>query len=298
MRFLAMLLLLVGCPAVDDDDDSAAEDVCAHSNPGQVHVLTTGFRGSEGLCFSDDGRLFVGDEDLVAEVFADGTWAEVASVPAIIGLAWWNGSLLAASSDSGLNNDLDGVYRVDVDSGDVELIGQGIPGANFITVTPWDTLLVTDPRVDEIQELTAAGDVTTWLPDLLSPNGTAFTADRTALWSVTTYADPQPVWRTPITDGVAGVPVEVASFGAGDVSDGVAVGQSGALYVVQNIGGRVDRVLPDGTIELVADGVPWGASIAFGEGPDWDACSVYATSLFGPEIFQVEVGEPGLAPLR
>lgn len=296
MRF-ALLLLLIGCPAADDDD-SALPDACAHSEPGRVQVLTTGFRGSEGLTFSDDGRLFVGDQDLVAEVFPDGTWAEVASVPTVIGLAWWNGSLMAASSDSGVGNGLDGVHRIDADTGDVELVGEGIPGANFLTVTPWDTLLVTDPRVDAIQELTADGEVTTWLPDLLSPNGTAFTADRTAVWSVTTYADPQPVWRTPVTEGSAGVPVEVASFGAGDVSDGVAVGQSGDLYIVQNIGGRIDRVSADGQVELVADGVPWGASIAFGEGPDWDGCALYATSLFGPEIFVIDVGEPGLAPLR
>ena len=44
---------------------------------------------------------------------------------------------------------------------------------------------------------------------------------------------------------------------------------------------------------VLAEGIDFGASIAFGTG-DWDPCSVYATSLFGPEVFRVGVGVRGL----
>ena len=304
MRYLPMLLLLLpACSAAPEPEPEPG--ACADSSPGTVHVFATGFSGTEGITFSPDGRLFVSAGDVIAEVFPDGEWEQIATVGDSIGLAWWGDHLVVAASDSGLDNALDGVFRVDVDTGEVELIGDGIPGsndgiegANFITVTPWDTLLVSDPGLDVIQELTAEGDSSVWVEGVTSPNGTAFTDDGNALWAVSTFSDPAPIWQIPVDGVTAGEPTQVTGFAAGSVPDGVALGLSGDLYVAQNIGGRIDRVQPDGEHETLAEGVDWAASLAFGEGDDWDPCSIYATSLFGETLFRVEVGEEGLTPLR
>jgi sugar lactone lactonase YvrE len=298
MRALLPLLFLAACAPESVEPDPPDEvDPCADSDVGAMHVLSVGFDGSEGLTFSDDGRLFVGDSDMIAEIQPDGTWAQIATVPASIGLAWWGDRLMVASSDGGANPDADGVWSVDVDTGDVELFAN-IEGANFLTVSPWGSLIVSDPNVDRLLELDADGVSTTWLDGQISPNGTAFTEDGSALWVATTYADVQPVWRVPVDDGAAGSRESVAEFGAGDVGDGIALGASGAVYVAQNIGGRIDRVDPDGTVTTVSEQAAWAASLAFGEGEGWDACSVYVTSLFSEEIFRIEVGEVGLPPLR
>lgn len=301
MRRVLLLLSLAACvppgPGEEPPSPAPTPAPCEDSQVGATHVLASGFQGSEGLTFSDDGRLFVGDREVIAEVQPDGSWTQIATVPSSIGQAWWGDRLMVASSDSGLGDGADGVYSVDVDTGDVELFA-AIEGANFLTVSPWGTLIVTDPGLDAIVELDADGLVSPWLADHVSPNGTAFTAAGDALWIATTYADVQPVWRVPVEDGAAGSPESVAEFGAGDVGDGVALGASGALYVAQNIGGRVDRVAPDGGVTVVSVQAPWAASLAFGEGEGWDACSLYVTSLFSGDVFRIEVGETGLPPRR
>lgn len=283
----AFALLLLGCPAEPPSEDpTPAPDPCADADVGATEVLATGFAGTEGLTFSPDGRLFVGDAGVIAEIFPDGTWAQIATVPASIGLTWRGDRLLVASSDDGAGGPLDGVWSVDVDAGTAEVIATPT-GANFITVTPWGTLLLTDPNVDAVLELDGATE-STWIADHTSPNGAAFTPEGDALWIATTYADVQPVWRVPVVDGAAGTPEEIAAFGAGDVGDGVALGRNESLYVTQNIGGRIDRVDPDGTVELLSDQTPWAASAAFGVGPDWDGCSLYVTSLFSGDVFRVQ----------
>jgi sugar lactone lactonase YvrE len=293
-RVLPLIAVLAACPPAGEVEEPPP-DPCADSEVGATTVFATGFQGTEGLTFSNDGRLFVGDGDVIAEVQPDGTWEQVATVPGSIGQAWWGGRLMVASSDDGAG--ADGVYAVDVDSGDVQLFAS-VEGANFLTVSPWGTLIVTDPGLDRVLEVDGDGAVTPWIAELISPNGTAFTADGGALWIATTYATVQPVWRVPVVDGAAGTPVAVAEFGSGDVGDGVALGASGALYVGQNIGGRIDRVGPDGAVSTISRGTPWAASLAFGEGEGWDVCSVYVTSLFSSDVFRVVVGEVGVSPIR
>ncbi len=299
---LVAALSLAACPSGEppaDDDDSTEVDVCADSlAPGTVQVFATGLTGgTEGIAFSPSGRLFVSRGDVVEEVFPDGQHEEIAQIPAEVGLAWWNGELLVASGDSGEPDGLGGVYAVDVDSGAVRLLAGGISGANFPAVTPWGTLLVSTPSGDEeIVEVTADGDVTLWSSEVPSPNGIGFSADGSAAYVATTFANPAPLWEVPIVDGVAQTPSELASWGPGTAPDGVAMGASGAVYIAQNIAGRVDRVDPaTGTETAVGEGVQFAASLAFGVGESWDPCAVYVTSLFSDELYVVGVGEAGLS---
>lgn len=293
LLLLCLLVLLPGCPEPQPEPQP-----CADSVPGTVHVFADGFEGTEGISFSPDGRLFVSDQGRIHEVFADGSWEQVAEVPAAIGVAWWGDDLVVAAGDSGLGNDLDGVFRVDVDSGDVSLIGEGLAGANFVTVTPWGSLLVSDHDVEHIQQIQGGGAAAEPWVDAVSPNGMAFTEAGDGLWYVSSFGVPQPAWYVPVDGSEPGVPESVHEFPTGTVPDGVAVGTSGALYIAQNTARRIDRVSRDGTAEVVAEGVDWAASLAFGEGPDWDECSIYATSLFSDVLYRVEVGETGLVPRR
>jgi sugar lactone lactonase YvrE len=292
-------LLLAGCPVTEPIPEPQP---CEGSAPGTVEVIADGFVGTEGIAFSPDGRLFVSDQDpdgdYVAEVFPDGSWEVVAQAPGAIGLAWWGEQLLVASSDSGLGDGTDGVFRVDVDSGEVSLLGAaGLEGANFVTVTPWGALLVSDPQLEVILSLEGGGGAEIWLDPIQSPNGMAFTEGGDGLWVVSSYGDPAPVWFVPVDGGQAAPAEVVHEFGPGTTPDGVALGASGDLYVAQVIGERIDRVTRDGAVTTAAVGVEWTASIAFGEGADWDECSLYATSLWGTELYRIDVGETGL-PLR
>ena len=154
-------------------------------------------------------------------------WTAVATVTNAIGLAWWRDGVVFASGDAGLGTDGDGVFRLDVDTLAVTLIGE-IEGANFLTVTPWDTLLITDPFLDQVLEMADAGATSLWSDSVRTPNGTAFSMDEDQLWVVSSFDVPAPVWQVDVVDGT------------------------------QNVAGTVDRVTPDGQTSVVADEVPVG----------------------------------------
>ena len=153
----------------------------------------------------------------------------------------------------------------------------------------------------EAFKVTEDGDATVWLTGIPSPNGIGFSADGAWAYVVTTFGQPAPAWRIPISDGAAGTPESMVEWGPGVAPDGLAVGASGAVYSAQNIAGRIDRVIPGDphTWETVGEGATWAASNAFGVGDSWDPCAQYITSLFGTDLFVMGVGEPaGTLSLR
>lgn len=267
-------------------------------DPGQVEVLAAGFErdgtaGTEGVAFSPDGRLFVGGSAVggggfVAEVWPDGSWAELAAVPGSVGLAWWEGGLVVASGDG------DGsVVAVDVDSGGTTTVAGGIPSANFPAGTPWGSLLVATHTANAIYEVTADGQVAVWADDLPTPNGLVFDPAGAWLYVANTYGVPSEFGRIPVSDGAAGSWETLAVLDDGATQDGVAIDAAGDIYVALNLPGQIARITPEGDQEIIAEGVDWAASIAFGRGDDWDPCSLYATSLFSDALYRVGVGVPG-----
>ncbi len=300
-RLILLFAVLLGCPSTEPDPEPTPADLCADSPAaGDLRVLATGFSGgTEGITFSPDGRLFVTSGDLpVEEVLPDGSHRTIAEVPRGVGLAWWGDKLAVAAFDSGLGDDIGGVWLVDVDAEQSELFVTGIQDANFAAVTPWGTLLVSDDTgTEDIFEVTDDGDVSVWLSGIPSPNGMGFSADGAWLYVVTTFGAPAPAWRVPISGGTAGTPEAMVEWGPGVAPDGLAVGASGNVFVAQNVAGRIDRVVPgsaaEATWDTLGDGTAWAASNAFGVGAGWDPCSMYITSLFGEEVYVMGVGEAG-----
>jgi sugar lactone lactonase YvrE len=74
----------------------------------------------------------------------------------------------------------------------------------------------------------------------------------------------------------------------------VAIDRAGNIYAALNIVGLIHRVAPDGTDSPFAEGMTTPASLAFGNAPGFDPCSMYVTSLFGQDVYQVAVGTSGL----
>lgn len=66
------------------------------------------------------------------------------------------------------------------------------------------------------------------------------------------------------------------------LTNGLAVGPDGSVYVALNVRGTVVRLDPDsGTVCTIATGLPLASAVAFGSGPGWDAQSLYVTSFAG-----------------
>lgn len=300
---LVLVLVLAACASPPEPPEETGP-TCADDTPpvGAVSVFATGlqrdgFEGTEGIAFSPDGRLFVsgGGLDAVAEITPDGEWSHVVDVPASIGATWWGDRLIVATDDAG--DGTSGVVAVDPDARTAEPLARGMVGANFVTVTPWDTLLVSAPSADTVLEVTAAGDVEPWVEGVPSPNGMVFDLDRSTVYMANTYGVPSTVTSVAVDGEAAGAVGVLATLPDFSTQDGVALGASGQLYVVDNVPANIARIAPDGTWAIVAEGVAFGASLAFGEGR-FDPCSLYVTSLFTDDVFRVGVGEPGAPLLR
>lgn len=280
--------------------------------PGEVQVFATGFdvdgvAGTEGLAFGPTGRLFVGGSGVggggyVAEVFPDGTWTHLVDVPGSVGLAWWKDRLMVATTLTA--DGTPGVVAVDPDAATADPFVDGMDGANFLAVTPWDTLLVSSPGGEDLWEVRvdAAGgapEVTTWATGVPSPNGIAFGLDGSLVYVANTYVNPSVVSAIAVSaDGEPGPVGVLTTLPDGSTQDGVALGAGGELYVLNNVPGTIARVRPDGTWEIAASGVAWAASIAFGEGEGFDPCSAYVSSLFSADVYRVGLGAPGAAIRR
>lgn len=295
---LPLALIATACAAAPDEPQCPD----AHA-AGEWSVFSAGLGPTEGIAFSDDGRLFVSAGERIIEVFPNGTHREFAEVTRTVGLAWWKDALYVASADDGSGvyssfcapGNRGAVWRVSRD-GEVTRFATGILAPNFLAVTPWDTLLVSDdcPSNTRIYEVNAAGETRVWSDGVPSANGLAFDLERRNLLAVSTFTSPPPLWRIPLAGQEAEAPGEVLQFEPGSSPDGVALAADGSLFVALNTSSEIHRIV-DGVAEPFATGLMTPASIAFGEGA-FDGCSLYATSLFGKDLYRINAGVRG-APL-
>ena len=245
---------------------------------------------TEGITFDADGNLFVSTtesdaDDELLQVAVDATFEPVAQAESILGLDSDPRGIVAAGIRTGE------LLLIDPATGVVEVIAGGLDAPNFVVTTPWDTVLVSDDRFGEntIDEVTWDGVVTTWVEGVPTPNGMVFSLDQTTLYVASTFEEPG-LWRVPVNEsGEAGTAEKWVSFDEGTIPDGVAIDSEGNVYVALNVVGQIAQVDPDGNVTIIAEQVGTAASLAFGQG-EFDPCSIYATNLFGTQLWRVGIG--------
>ena len=305
-------------PATGSTSDAETEDTTADGSSGGVggcwddlpvgesEEFYDGFAdGSEGLAFGTDGLLYVttmDDGGTVWQLDADANITEFASVPTALGLARRaEGGVTVAAF--GVAEEPDGaVYLVDAKGAATE-IATGIDSPNFVTIMPDGSSLISDDFVTTVFRVTDAGDVSVVLENVPSPNGMAYSPSGDTLYVASTFTELGQLTRYDVDENGAPIEdtgVEIMHLGPLTTPDGIAVDENGFVYVAANLPGEIWRV--DGSVteltegELVASGLQTPASLAFGEGPGFDPCSIYMTQLLGSRVLRVSVGAAG-APL-
>jgi gluconolactonase len=154
------------------------------------------------------------------------------------------------------------------------------------------------------------GDVSVFSDAIPFPNGLALSRDGTSLYVAQIFrrapTDPPParfqefsdrLWRLPLLDNrPAGPPVVLFRTGGETGPDGLALDSDGRIYLSAAREGQLWRVDPaTGTGELLADGLPGLASLAFGRGA-FDHQSLYATQIRGGRLLRFAVGATGAEP--
>jgi len=270
---------------------------------GASAVLYEGFPlGSEGIAFGVDDQLYVTTFGTLWRISGDGVATEFADVPAALGLApRANGDLVVASF--GVFDQPDGAVYTVTPEGTVTHVTSGIDSANFVTIAPDGSALVSDDFDTRIFRVTAQGELSVAIEDVPSPNGMAYSADGKSFYVASTFAEDGQLTRYDVDAG--GMPIEASAreilhLGFGSTPDGIVVDADNRVYVAANILSEIWRV--DGNAEevvegeLVSDAVVYPASLAFGVGPAYDPCSIYATELDDPRVVRVVIGTRG-APL-
>lgn len=278
---LGVLVILAGCESSSSEPVHACVGATA---AGEVEGFGAEVpRRTEGIVFDAEGNLFVSAistqaDDQLLSIDVDGRPTVVAEARSILGLASHDNGILAAAIETGE------LLLIDPADGTIEVIADGLGAPNFVVTTPWDTILVSDDTVGEntIDEVTWDGQVSTWVQGVPTPNGMVFSPDQRTLYVASTFEEPG-LWRVPVSeDGQAGAPEKWVAFEL-TTPDGVAIDGEGNVYVALNTTGEIARVDPEGNATIVAEGVDWVASLAFGQG-DFDPCSIYATSLFDTQL--------------
>jgi sugar lactone lactonase YvrE len=283
----------------------------------QVEVLIEDrFNGGEGLAFNAEGRLFVGANRAVWEITPDLEVRKLADFSSNLGMApVGERDLLKADfgplvfPQAGTNDD--GVVWRITPEGDTLRVAEGIGDPNAIVVLDDGSFLVSDDFTPYVYRVTPAGEVTVFTDAIPFPNGLALSPAGDALYvaSIFTRApdgstDPftdfsNEVWRLPLEDSrPAGAPEVVFRTGDRSGPDGLAVDVEGRVYVTAAPAGQLWRFDPrTGEGELLAEGIPGLASIAFGRGA-FDPESLYGMTTRGGRVLRFRVGARGTPLLR
>jgi sugar lactone lactonase YvrE len=294
----------------------AAATAPVAGQPVPAEVLIEGrFRAGEGLAFNAEGRLFVGANRAVWEITPDLEVRKLADFASNLGMApIGDRDLLKADfgplvyPEAGPNDD--GIVWRITPEGDTLRVAEGIGDPNAIVVLPDGSFLVSDDFTRYVYRVTPAGEVSVFTDAIPFPNGLALSPDGNTLYVASLFTrapdgstDPftdfnDELWRLPLVDGHPGGPPEVV-FRTGERGgpDGVAVDADGRVYVTAAPAGKLWRYDPrTGQGELLAEGFPGLASIAFGRG-EFDPESLYGITTRGGRVVRFRVGARG-APLH
>jgi sugar lactone lactonase YvrE len=224
-------------------------------------VLTEDLDHPEDLVWDPaTGRIYAGGEaGQIYAVSLDGEVAEVADTGGgILGLAVDAAGVIYACDEGRAE-----VLRVDPGSGAVEVYSSGTAARpmiepNYCAFDAAGDLYVTDSSDWEeqngaIYRVAPGGETVVWTEALRRyPNGCCLAPDGRSLLVVESSLPG--VWRVPIgDDGSAGTPALVIELPAAHVPDGIALDESGDLYIACYRPDRVYRLPPGGALETLAD---------------------------------------------
>lgn len=224
-------------------------------------ILTEDLDHPEDLVWDPvSGRIYAGGE--AGQIYAVTLAGDVEQVAdtggGILGLAVdADGAIYAC--DEGRAE----VLRVDPRSGAVSVYTSGSADRamiepNYCAFDTVGNLFVTDSsdwdkQNGVIYRVAPGGETIVWTQALRRyPNGCCLSADGRSLWVVESSLPG--VWRVPVAaDGGAGEPVLVAELPDTDVPDGLALDESGALYIACYRPDRVYRLAPGGDLTVLVD---------------------------------------------
>jgi len=270
------------------------------------------FRGTEGITFNNEGRLFVAGNRAVWEVTPDGIPRKLVDLDSNLGLAAiGERDILAA--DFGPTNAFrhqrnnDGVvWRITPEGGKTPYI-TGLGDPNAVVVRADGSVLVSDDATNEIFIFDEQNGLRLFSTAVNHPNGIVLSHDGKTLYVAQIFKSIRPVirddslWAIELdADGnpAPKAPKLVARTGPMAANDGLEIDKEGRIYIAANgPAGKVWRYDPvTENIALIAGDMPGAASLVFGRG-SFDHQSLYVTTTFsggrGGKVYRVKTDTTG-----
>ncbi len=270
------------------------------------------FRGTEGITFNNEGRLFVAGNRAVWEVATDGGVRKLTELESNLGLAAiGERDILAA--DFGPTNAFrnqrnnDGVVWRITPEGDKTPYITGLGDPNALVVRADGSVLISDDATNEIFVFDEQNGLRLFSTAVNHPNGMVLSRDGKTLYVAQIFKSIRPVirddslWAIELdADGnpVPKAPKRVARTGPMAANDGLAIDKEGRIYIAANgPAGEVWRYDPATEyVTMIAGNMPGAASLVFGRGV-FDHQSLYVTTTFsggrGGKVYRVKTDTAG-----
>ncbi len=217
--------------------------------------VVTGVTSPGGLAWDDDGTLIAGYGDSPHGGLI-GNW---------VGLAW--------------------LLRVDPGTGSCERWVHGLGMSNGVARAPDGTVYASNDVGTHLDRIAADGTVQRRWARVASANGLAVDAAGRYLYAAQTFVHAR-IARVDLDD-----PHTVETYArtpraaAASMPDGLAIDESGRLFVAANGAGQIWRVDGDGSIRIVADGLRCPSAVALGRGQrGFCAGNAYAVTFAGDVV--------------
>ena len=270
------------------------------------------FRGTEGITFNNEDRLFVAGNRAVWEVTPDGVARKLVELDSNLGLAAiGERDILAA--DFGPTNAFrhqrnnDGVVWRITPEGEKTPYITGLGDPNALVVRADGSVLISDDATNEIFIFDEQNGLRLFSTAVNHPNGIVLSHDGKTLYVAQIFKSIRPVIRDDslwaIELDAEGNPAHkapklVARTGPMAANDGLEIDKEGRIYIAANgPAGEVWRYDPTAeNIALIAGGMPGAASLVFGRGV-FDHQSLYVTTTFsggrGGKVYRVKTDTTG-----
>jgi len=271
------------------------------------------FERAEGIAFNGEGKLFVAANKAFWRLDTEGNATKLADLYTNLGVAAIGERDLLVADFGPTNrfnhgpNDDGIVWRITPEGEKSIAATGGMGDPNFIAVRDDGSYLVSDDATNEIFLVDQEGKVSLFMDAIDHPNGMVISPNGRTLYVAQIFKSLNPVvwdnrvWRIPLDENgyPAGTPQVIARIkGEYAGPDGLAMDSLGRLYATVPRQGEIWRIDPaTGKKQLIAEGMPGIASIAFGQG-DFDRHALYGASTRrgGGRIWKIDVGIEG-APL-
>jgi sugar lactone lactonase YvrE len=269
-------------------------------DPPPVGVLATGLGALESVLVDDGGRLYFssqtwcGHNGAILRMDAPDAQPEelVGGIPSPGGLAWSDdGWLIAGYGDSphgGLIGNwvgLAGLLRIDPETGACERWVGGLGMANGVAVAPDGAVYASNDIGTHLDRIDRHGNVQRRWARVASANGLAVDTAGRFLYAAQTFVAAR-IARVDLDDpDSVTTHARAPAVARASMLDGLAIDESGRLFVAANGAGQVWRIDRDGTIQALARGLRCPSAVALGHGErGFRAGNVYAVTFAGDVV--------------